>query len=150
MTAGKTNLESLGARRLAELLIRISTRDRRVGPARLELAGAKGSATAALEVRKRMAGARRSRWFVDWDESPALADELDTMRQAIVEHVAKADATEALDLMWSFMELADSVYERCDDSGGTVGNVFQAAWRPGEMPKAKRPAHWADRPWSNQ
>lgn len=143
------NLESLGARRLAELLIRISTRDAAVEDLlRLELAGAKGSAKAALEVRKQMAGVRRSRWFVDWDESPALADELDTVRQAIVEHVAKADATEALDLMWSFMELADSVYKRCDDSGGTVGNVFQAACADlGEIAhKAKTdPAQLADR-----
>ncbi len=122
------NLEALGARRLAELLIRTSARDASVEDLlRLELAGAKSPAEAALEIRKQMADIRRSRLFVEWDESPAFANDLDTLRAAIVEHVADADAMDALDLMWSFMELADSVYERCDDSGGAVGNVFQAA-----------------------
>lgn len=132
MAAKKTlkakNLQALGAPRLAELLIRISARDASVEELlRLELAGAKSPAKAALEVRKQMADIRRSRLFVEWDESPAFANDLDTLHRAIVEHVAGADAMEALDLMWSFMELADSVYERCDDSSGAVGDVFEAA-----------------------
>lgn len=153
MAAEKTfkakSVEALGARRLAQLLIEISAGDVAVeNLLQLELAGAKGPAKAALEVQKQMADMRRSGWFVEWDESPAFADELDTLRKAIVEHVAKADAAEALDLMWSFMELADSVYGRCDDSGGTVGNVFQAACADlGEIARAAKtdPAQLADR-----
>ena len=153
MSAKKTlkakNLEALGARRLAELLIRTSARDASVEDLlQPELAGAKSPAEAALEIRKQMADIRRSRSFVEWDESPAFANDLDTLRVAIVEHVADADAMEALDLMWSFMELADSVYERCDDSGGAVGNVFQAACKDlGEIARAAKtePALLADR-----
>ncbi len=153
MAAKKTlkakNLEALGARRLAELLIRTSARDASVEDLlQLELAGAKSPAEAALEIRKQMADIRRSRSFVEWDESPAFANDLDTLRVAIVEHVADADAMEALGLMWSFMELADSVYERCDDSGGAVGNVFQAACEDlGGIARAAKtePALLADR-----
>ena len=122
------NLESLGARRLAELLIEISARDAAVEDLLgLELAGATGSAKAALEIRKQMADMCQSRTFIDWHGSQSLANELDTLREAIVGHIAEADAIQAFDLMWSFMELADSVFEHCDDSGGAVGNVFRDA-----------------------
>jgi len=153
MAAKKTlkakNLETLGARRLAELLIRTSAHDASAEDLlRLELAGAKSPAKAAQEVRKQMAAIRRSRLFVEWDESPAFANDLDTLRRVIVEHVAATDVVEGLGLMWSFMELADSVYESCDDSGGAVGNVFQAACEDlGEIARAAKtePALLADR-----
>jgi len=45
----------------------------------------------------------------------ALADDLDIQRRAIVETVTGADPTEALDLLWRFMALAPSVFERCDE-----------------------------------
>ena len=132
MAAKKTlkakTLEALGARRLAELLIEISARDAAVKhQLRLELAGTEGPTGVAREIRKRLAAIRRSLSFVDWWESQALADDLETLREAIVERVAKADAMKALDLMWSFMDLADSIFECCDDSNGMVGDVFRNA-----------------------
>jgi hypothetical protein len=35
--------------------------------------------------------------------------------------------TEALELMWRFLELAESVFARCADSSGTVINIFHSA-----------------------
>jgi len=52
---------------------------------------------------------------------------LQPQRRAIVEKIAKVDPNEALDLLWKLMALASSVFERCDDSNGTVGNVFRSA-----------------------
>ncbi len=122
------NLEALGAPRLAELLIEISTGDaaakRRL---RLELAATASPEEVAKEVRKRLITIGRSRSFVDWQGRRALADDLEMQRRAIVERVAEADAGGALDLMWRFMALADSVFARCDDSSGTVMSVFHAA-----------------------
>ena len=127
-TLNAKNLEVLGAERLAELLIEITTGDaaakRRL---RLELTGAQSPAELAREVRKRMVTIGRSRSFVDWQGVRALAADLDTQRRAIVETVAQADAKEALDLLWRFMALANSVFARCDDSNGTVGGVFRQA-----------------------
>lgn len=153
MAARKTlkakNLEALGARRLAELLIEIGTRDASIEDLlRLELAGVKGPAKAAREIRKQIVAMRSPRSFVDWDESPALANDLDILRGAIVERVANADAAEGLDLMWDFMELADPVFEHCDDSGGSVGEVFCSALEDlGEIASAAKPgpAMLADR-----
>lgn len=65
-TLNAKNLEALGAQRIAELLIEISTGDaaakRRL---RLELAGAESPVEVAKEVRKRLTTIGRSRSFVD-------------------------------------------------------------------------------------
>lgn len=127
-TLNVKNLETLGATRLAELLIEISSGNaaakRRL---RLELASTQGSNEVAREVRKRFTTIGRSRSLVDWQTRKALVDDLETQRRAIVEQVAKQDPAEAYDLMWRFMGLADSIFERCDDSSGTVIGIFHDA-----------------------
>lgn len=127
-TLNAQNLETLGAERLAQLLIEISTGDagikRRL---RLELAGAQGPAEVAREVRKRLTTIARSRSFVDWHNRSALVSDLSTQHRAIVEQVGSKDPAEALDLMWRFLALADSVFARCDDSSGTVIEIFHDA-----------------------
>jgi hypothetical protein len=119
------NLETLGAQRLAELLIEISTGNAAAKQRlRLELAGAQSPAELAKEVRRRLATIARSRSFVDWQGIRSLADDLEAQRRAIVETVARKDPGEGLDLLWRFMGLAPSVLDRCDDSNGTVISVF--------------------------
>lgn len=127
-TLNATNVETLGSQRLAELLIEISTGNaaakRRL---RLELAGEQSPKEVAREVRKRLSTISRSRAFVDWQKRKALVDDLETQRRAIVEKVAPADPPEALELLWRFLGLADSIFERCDDGSGTVIGIFQQA-----------------------
>ncbi len=126
-TLNPKNLESLGAERLAELLIEISrgnaAAQRRL---RLELAGAASPADMAQEIRKRLTAIARSRSFVDWHQRRALVADLEIQRRAIGQ-IAKSDAAEALDLLWRFMAMANSVLGRCDDSSGSVMAVFQTA-----------------------
>jgi uncharacterized protein DUF6880 len=128
-TLNAKNLEALGSERLAALLIEISrgnaAAQRRL---RLELAGAASPADMAQEIRKRLTALARSRSFVDWHKRKALVADLEAQRQAISQ-VAKVDAGEALDLLWRFMALANSIFNRCDDSSGSVIMVFQAACR---------------------
>ena len=127
-TLNAKNLEALGVERLAELLIEISTGDaaakRRL---RMELAAAQSPADLAKEVRKHLTSIARSQSFIDWRSVRAIANDLDTQRRAIVEQVAKADAREALELLWRFMSLAKSIFERCDDGSGTIIGVFHDA-----------------------
>jgi hypothetical protein len=107
------NLEALGAERLAEFLIEMTTGNpaakRRL---RLELASARSPSEVAKEVSNRIAAVARSRAFADWRGIRALADDLDTQRRAIVETVVKADPADALNLLWRFTGLALSVFER--------------------------------------
>jgi hypothetical protein len=122
------NLEALGVERLAVLLIEISAGNAAAKQRlRMELAGAQSPAELAKDVRKRLTIIARSRSFVDWQGARSLADDLDNQRRAIVQTVSKADPTEALDLLWRFMTLAPAVFERCDDSSGTVIGVFHEA-----------------------
>lgn len=122
------NLAALGAEKLAELLIEISAgNDAAKRRLRLELAGTDGTDEVAREVRKRIATIARSRSFVDWHKRRPFAEDLATQSKAIGDLVAKSDPTEALDLMWRFMDLADGVFERCDDSDGRLGRVFGEA-----------------------
>src|SRR5215472_14499306 len=112
-TLNAKNLETLGVERLAELLIEISSGNaaakRRL---KLELAGARSPGELGKEVRKRLTVIARSRSFVDWQGIRSLVDDLDTQRRAIVETVAREDPEEAHDLLWRFMALAPSVFER--------------------------------------
>jgi len=127
-TLNAKNLEALGAQRLAELLIEISSGDaaakRRL---RLELAGAASPAEVAKEVRKRLTTINRSRSFIDWPSVRSVANDLETQRRAIVDKVAKNDPREALDLLWRLMALATSIFERSDDGSGTIIDVFHDA-----------------------
>jgi hypothetical protein len=124
------NLEKLGAARLAELLIEISTGDA-VGKRRLrlELASAAGPIEVAREIRKRLTTIGRARSLVDWENRKVFVADLEVQRRTIIEKVAKAEPAEALDLLWRFMVLANPVFERCDDSSGTVIGIFHAACR---------------------
>jgi hypothetical protein len=127
-TLNAKNLEALGPGRLAELLIEISSGNAAVKRRlRLELARTQSPGALANGVRKWLSSIARSQSFVDWKGIRALADDLDTQRRAIVETVAEADPSEALDLLWRFMALAPSIFERCDDGSGTVIGVFHEA-----------------------
>jgi hypothetical protein len=140
-TLNPKNLEALGSARLSELLIEITKGDaaakRRL---RLELAGALGSGEVAKEIRKRLATIARSHSFVEWDKLKALAKDLEFQRSAVVVQVSKDNPVEALELMWRFMGLANSVFERCDDGSGTVVGVFHDACHDlGEIAVAANP-----------
>ena len=115
------NLEALGATRLARLLIEISEGNppakRRL---RLELAGADSPTAVAKEIRKRIATIARSRSFIDWQNRKSLVDDLEAQHRAIVEQVATRLPAEGLDLMWRFLDLAESIFARCDDSSGAI------------------------------
>lgn len=140
-TLNAKNLEALGAARMAELLLELSAGDaaakRRL---RLELAGSESAGEVAREVRKRLASIARARSFIDWQKRKAFVDDLETQRRAIVEKVAPSDPAEAFELMWRFLALASPVFGRCDDSSGTVGDVFRMACHDlGDLAAAAKP-----------
>jgi len=127
-TLNKANLENLGAEKLAELLIEVSTGSadikRRL---RLELSHNLGPAELAHDVRKRLVSLRKSKSFVSWRKRKALVKDLATQHAMIVEKIAPEDPSGAFALLWQFIEIAPSVYERVDDSRGEVGDVFRGA-----------------------
>jgi hypothetical protein len=126
-TLNAKNLAALGAERLAELLLDVTAGDaaakRRL---RLELVTRSGG-DGASEIRKRLVSIAKSRSFVDWRKVKELARDLEAQREAIAAHVAATRPDEAFDLLWRILEMAPSIYERCDDSNGTIGSVIASA-----------------------
>ena len=137
-TLNKTNLEDLGAARLADLLLEVSTGSadikRRL---RLELSHNLGTADLAHEVRKRLVSLRKSSSFVGWRKRKGLIKDLETQSAMILDKIAPEEPTLAFELLWQFIELAPSIFERVDDSKGEVGQVFHAAFEQFETFSAK-------------
>ena len=123
-----TNLEVLGAKRLAEILLELGMEDvgikRRL---RLELSAEAGAEAVAADLGKRLTALRQARSFVGWEKRRAFVKDLDLQRQLIVEKVVDTRPDLAFELMWRFMELAEPVLNRVDDSRGDVGEVFRRA-----------------------
>lgn len=126
LTAAK--LAALGSDRLAGILVGLAESDpgirRRL---RLELAAADGGGAVAAQVRTRLATIKAARSFVDWQKRREFVKDLELQRAMIAERVAQADPDLALELMWRFLDLAEPVLERVDDSSGSVGDVFRSA-----------------------
>jgi hypothetical protein len=122
------NLEKLGVKRLAQLLheaaLAVPTIKRSLAT---ELAATGGTKQAASEIRKRLKALARSKAFVDWQNRGNLRDDLNAQLHLIELHISGQDAAEAADLLWEFMALANSVFERCDDSSGTIIGIFKQA-----------------------
>lgn len=129
-TVNLDKLEALGAKRLAGLLIEFAKDNAAINRRlRLELAAKEAPESVAAEVRKRLVQIARAQSFVDWRKIRELAADLEMQRRTIVDQIATGDAAEALALLWRFMEIAESVQSRCDDSNGVVGDVFRTACR---------------------
>ena len=127
-TVTSGNLTAFGAERLAAILIEIAEGNAEVKRRlRLELAAQSGGDTIAAEIGKRIAALRSARSFIDWQKRRDFVKDLDLQRAMITDRVAQNRADLALDLMWRFMDLAEPVLNRVDDSNGSVGNVFRAA-----------------------
>ena len=138
-TLNPTNLEALGAERLAELLIEISKgRPAARRLLRLELAGAEGTAELAREVRHRMATIRRSRAVIDSRRRRDLVDDLELCRRTIVDRIPGEDASEALDLMWQYMGLANPIQNRLHYTDETIVGAFSAS-DPGDIASSASP-----------
>lgn len=93
----------------------------------MALAASKGGATLITSVRKRLGELGRSQSFIDWNKAKAFTAEIEDLRRIIFEDVGKNYLAEAIDLLWDFQGIAESCYERCDDSNGYLGGVFHEA-----------------------
>ncbi|EGE57261.1 UNVERIFIED_ORG: hypothetical protein GGI63_004967 [Rhizobium esperanzae] len=127
-TLNAKNLEALGAQRLAELLIEISTgsaaHKRRL---RMELAGNQGSTEVAREIRKRLGSIARAQSVIEWHKVKTVNADLETQRSAIVTVVAADDPKEAFDLIWQFLAVANSIFHRSNSSDLAFIETFHQA-----------------------
>src|SRR4051794_33524086 len=115
------NLMALGPERLAAILVELADGNAEVKRRlRLELAAQTGGNIIAAEIGKRLAALRSARSFIDWQRRRDFVRDLDLQRAMIVNRVTPTRADLALDLMWRFMDPAEPVLNRVDDSTGAV------------------------------
>ncbi|CAN5357857.1 hypothetical protein BH10PSE15_BH10PSE15_14470 [soil metagenome] len=127
-TLNAANLETLGAPRLAAVLLDLAVGDAQVKRRlRLELASAGGSAEVAAQVRKRLATIAKARSVIEWNKTRAVADDLAMQRRAILDHVAPSDPAEAFDLLWRLIALATPISDRCDYDPADIFDEIAAA-----------------------
>ncbi len=121
-------LAKLGAEKLAALALDEAQRNlafrRRLSAA---LAAGKGPDAVAAIVDRRLTALERARGFIDWEESKALADDLRAMLAIITGELGKTDPDAAIDRIVRFLATAESMFERVDDSGGRVEDIFHLA-----------------------
>jgi len=88
-TVTSDNLATLGAERLAAILVDLANADAEVKRRlRLELAAQVGGDTIAAEIGKRITTLRTARSFIDWQKQRDFVKDLDLQRTMIVERVA--------------------------------------------------------------
>ncbi len=151
-TLNAQNLAALGADRLAELLIDVSTGSadikRRL---RLELSHNLGPQELGRDVRKRLVTLRRSQSNIGWRKRKAFVKDLQTQAEMITARIAPDDAALGFDLLWQFLELAPAVFTRTDDKTGEITEMFDNT-RAALGPIAERalldPEALADRIWN--
>ena len=73
--------------------------------------------------RAKLAGLRRMRRFVDWRESGSFARKLEDSLQELKADVA--DPRKGVELVAAFFKTDAAIFNNCDDSNGTIGDVFR-------------------------
>lgn len=126
-TLNATNLEILGAERLAQLLIDLSAGDanakRRL---RMELIGHDNPARLVSEVQKRMAAIAAAETTVGWRTLKGFRGDLNSLHELILRQIEPSNPAEALDLLWAFLGLCDGVVARTNDASGEILTLFRA------------------------
>lgn len=130
--AGKSlnakNLETLGAERLAELVMALVQGNAALKrEARAALLETVGSEAMAAEVRKRLATLRRARSAITSKRRKDVLRDVTTQRDAIVERIGPSDPKTGFDLLWQFLELLPALYDRLYSGGDEFDAVFVEA-----------------------
>jgi hypothetical protein len=136
MTQGRTGdedrmveqVERLGARRLAEMVVNHCHKDERLRQTvRIALAASTPGGLLVKTLASEIDTVRSSQDFYGYRESNVLAQELDRIRRGITEYLLPAQPRAAAELLGRLIRLDANVYERSDDSDGVIGDAIGAA-----------------------
>jgi hypothetical protein len=121
-------VERLGARRLAEIVVNHCDRDEKLHQiVRIALAASTPGGPLVKTLATEIDAVRASRHFYGYGESNVLAQELDRIRRAITEYLLPAQPRAAAELLGRLIRLDANVYERSDDSDGVIGDAIGEA-----------------------
>ena len=139
-TLNAENLKSLGAPRLAGLLMELTANDpgakRRL---RLELAAADSPEAVARLARTRLGSLAKAETRIGWKQMPTLYAEMKAHQEAIAHIAGKGNPRMALELLWLFIGAGASVRDRCGFDPGIGGLHEEAIRQLGEAAGAAKP-----------
>lgn len=121
-------LKDLGADKLAQLVLEEAERNagfrRQVKAA---LAGQTGPEAIAKLIDRRLSGLERAKSFIDWDKARAFRDDLRSLTGTITSELGPASPALAVDRLLRFIATHEQVFERVDDSSGSIQDVYYQA-----------------------
>jgi hypothetical protein len=130
----RRRLIELGAEALADTLLTLSVRNVDVDAATQRLIATGDERLKRYKAG--LAGLRRAKKFIDWSRSRQFAAQL----EGLLENLADCDCSPktGVELTSRFFECDESVLGRCDDSNGSIGDVFRCSARARWVSFAKR------------
>jgi hypothetical protein len=124
------DLERLGARRLAEIVVKHCYRDEGLlQTVRIALAASASGDALVNTLAAEIDAVRVDRRFYGYRESSNLAHELDRIREGITLELLPVHPRAAAELLGRLIRLDGYVFERSDDSDGVIGDAVAAAVR---------------------
>ena len=139
-TLSAENLKTLGAPRLARLLMDLTAGDanakRRL---RLELAATVSPDAVAKLARSRLNSLTRAETRISWKRMPEVYADLKAHFEAITRTAGKEDPTLALELLWLLIAAAISIRDRAAYDPGVYEIQQAAAKRLGDAASAAKP-----------
>jgi hypothetical protein len=123
-------IERLGARRLAEIVVKHCYRDEGLlQTVRIALAASAPGDVLAKTLAAGIDAIRVDRRFYGYRESSTLAHELDRIREGITAELLTVHPRAAAELLGRLIRLDANVFERSDDSDGVIGDTIAEAVR---------------------
>lgn len=121
-------LTDLGSEKLAQLVLGEAERNagfrRQVKAA---LAGKSGPEAIAKLIDRRLSGLERAKSFIDWDKARAFRDDLRSLTDTILLELGPSAPALAIDRLLRFIATHEGVFERVDDSSGSIQSVYYHA-----------------------
>lgn len=119
------NLAALGAEKLAQLVLDEANGNAPFRKkANAALAGAKGAEAVAALIDRRLAALEKARAMVAWEKEKDFRADLAATVETIVKELGQADAALAVDRLLRFIDTHGKVFDRIDDSGGRIQDVY--------------------------
>jgi hypothetical protein len=121
-------VERLGARRLAEIVVKHCYRDEGLlQKVRIALAASAPGDALVNTLAGEIDAVRVDRRFYGYRESSTLAHELDRIREGITAELLLVHPRAAAELLGRLIRLDANVFERSDDSDGVIGDAVAEA-----------------------
>jgi len=117
----RTRLEALGAKTLTDALLELSQRFEKADNLVDRLISTPEESL--KQFKSRITGLKRSKRFIDWREAHSFANELEDLLKGL--KVGVEDPEMGARAVALFFETDKTVFNRCDDSGGQIGDVYR-------------------------